>query len=107
MFRTMAGARDDAPLMRAHVDAVAVLYSHIAARQGENHHAEPAPALALLPLDRRLVPARGARLPERLVRDGFARVVHDHPGGEHFAARHPQLHAMLLRDPAGKSDMVG
>ncbi|HRE03064.1 MAG TPA: hypothetical protein PLV68_17325, partial [Ilumatobacteraceae bacterium] len=37
---------------RAHVEQIAVLHPHIGARQGKDHHAEPAPAFRLLPLDR-------------------------------------------------------
>src|SRR3546814_2559455 len=53
---------------------------------------ETPPAARLLPLDRLGVPARGARLRQRLFGHRLADVGDDGARGQHLAARHPQLH---------------
>ncbi len=106
MFRRMAGADDDPPVVLADADHLAVADAPVAVGQRMDALAEVAEARAVV-LDGRITPAGAVVEDHAVVRRLAAGVGGEHAAVQVFQPRHPQPALELLGQPAGHADMVG
>ena len=106
MFRAVAGPNDDAPLVGAKVQQIAIFDPAIADRHRKEHAAKAAPALGGLLRQNILTPSGAALQGQRLGWNIFPDVGRQHPRCQPFAARHPDVAVEPFAQPSGKADMV-